>query len=188
MAFLLIHGLEGSGPEHWQSRLASRLSARGLDMAYPLLPDADSPRIDRWLDALDDELASCRRRRRPCSVIRSGRGSGFTTQRGSRQRRSHAHCSSRRRSRTTRSRRASAFVPRRSTATVSPLQRGETRLVCSTDDAWCPETSQRIGERTGIPIDWLENAGHINTDAGFGPWPAVEAWALGEGTNRARGF
>lgn len=58
---------------------------------------------------------------------------------------------------------------------------GETRLVCSTNDPWCPpETSRRIGEATGIPIDWLEQAGHINTDAGYGPWPAVEAWALGE--------
>ena len=42
------------------------------------------------------------------------------------------------------------------------------------------ETSRRIGEATGIPIDWIERAGHVNTDAGYGPWPAVEAWALGE--------
>ena len=59
----------------------------------------------------------------------------------------------------------------------------ETRLACSTNDPWCPpEISRRIGEETGVTIDWLEHAGHINTDAGYGPWPAVEAWALGEQT------
>lgn len=58
---------------------------------------------------------------------------------------------------------------------------GETRLVCSNDDPWCPpEASHRIGEAIGAPIDWLANAGHVNTAAGYGPWPALEAWSLGE--------
>jgi uncharacterized protein len=57
VAFLLIHGLQGSGREHWQSWLAERLSARGLHVAYPSLPDADNPQLDLWLDALDGELA-----------------------------------------------------------------------------------------------------------------------------------
>ena len=59
---------------------------------------------------------------------------------------------------------------------------GETRLVCSTDDPWCPpETSRRIGRAIGAEIDWLEAAGHISADGGYGPWPALEAWALGAG-------
>ncbi len=57
MAFLLVHGLAGSGPEHWQTWLAGRLCARGLDVSYPSLPDADSPRLERWLEALHVELA-----------------------------------------------------------------------------------------------------------------------------------
>jgi predicted alpha/beta hydrolase family esterase len=64
----------------------------------------------------------------------------------------------------------------------------QTLFVCSTDDPWCPpETSRRIAEATAAPIYWLENAGHINTAAGFGPWPWVEEWALrlGGGSNRS---
>jgi serine hydrolase len=58
---------------------------------------------------------------------------------------------------------------------------GETRLVCSTDDPWCPrERSAALGEEIGVEVEWLEDAGHVNTDAGFGPWPTVEAWALAE--------
>ncbi len=56
MAFLILHGLEGSGPEHWQTWIAGRLRERGLEVAYPSLPDADSPRVERWLEALDGEL------------------------------------------------------------------------------------------------------------------------------------
>ena len=40
VAFLILHGLEGSGPEHWQSWVAGRLRARGHQVAYPDLPDA----------------------------------------------------------------------------------------------------------------------------------------------------
>jgi len=51
MAFLILHGLEGSGPEHWQTWLAGRLRERGLEVAYPSLPDAAvqlNDRLDRY--------------------------------------------------------------------------------------------------------------------------------------------
>jgi predicted alpha/beta hydrolase family esterase len=56
MAYLILHGIEGSGPEHWQTWIAGHLRDRGEHVAYPDLPDADAPRLDRWLDALDGEL------------------------------------------------------------------------------------------------------------------------------------
>src|SRR4051794_4422461 len=48
------------------------------------------------------------------------------------------------------------------------------RLVCSDDDPYCPEGAANL--YTGLPTDLLPGAGHINPDAGFGPWPAAEAW------------
>ncbi|MGZ4717234.1 MAG: RBBP9/YdeN family alpha/beta hydrolase [Acidimicrobiales bacterium] len=54
--FLFIHGAGGSAPEHWQSWLAERLRALGEEVAFPQLPDPDSPRLDRWLEALHTEL------------------------------------------------------------------------------------------------------------------------------------
>ena len=180
-AFLILHGLEGSGPEHWQSWLAARLRARGLEVAYPSLPEPDSPRLERWLDALDAELAALPAAE--TTVLCHSLGSLLWLH--------HA------------ARHSSQYVARALLVAPpqpddedaqsvgfrpTPLDREgvaaaarETRLVCSTNDPWCPpETSRRIGETTGVTIDWLENAGHINTDAGYGPWPDVEAWALGE--------
>jgi predicted alpha/beta hydrolase family esterase len=181
MAFLILHGLEGSGPEHWQTWIAGRLGARGLDVAYPSLPDADSPRLERWLEALGDELA-----RLPApetTVLCHSLGSLLWLHHSARQPAEQV---------------ARALLvappqpdeddPQSPGFRPVPLDRegvsaaaAATRLVCSTDDPWCPpETSRRIGEAIGAPIDWLENAGHVNTATGYGHWPALEAWALGD--------
>lgn len=181
MAFLILHGLEGSGPEHWQTWLAARLRARGLAVSYPTLPDADAPRIDRWLDALDGELS--RLPAAQTTVLCHSLGSLLWFHHAARQPAVQVA-------------RALLVAPPQPDEEDAPsvgfrpvpLDREgvaaaarETLLVPSTDDPWCPaETSRRIGEATGVPIDWIENGGHINTDAGYGPWPAVEAWALGD--------
>lgn len=180
-AFLIVHGLEGSGPEHWQSWLAARLRARGLEVTYPSLPDADAPRLERWLDALDTELAGLPAAE--TTVLCHSLGSLLWLHHAARRPSQHVA-------------RALLVAPPQPDDEdaqsigfrPTPLDREgvaaaarQTLLVCSTNDPWCqPETSGRIGEATGLTIDWLEDAGHINTDAGYGPWPAVEGWALGE--------
>src|SRR6185295_10450351 len=55
-SFLILHGLEGSGPGHWQTWLAARLRADGERVAYPDLPDADMPSLHAWRETLTGEL------------------------------------------------------------------------------------------------------------------------------------
>jgi hypothetical protein len=50
--YLILHGWQGSGPDHWQSWLAGRLDR----VAYPALPDPDAPRLGPWLATLRAEL------------------------------------------------------------------------------------------------------------------------------------
>lgn len=55
---------------------------------------------------------------------------------------------------------------------------GLTCGICSTGDPSC-----EAGAFSAFPfleLEVLEGAGHLNTDAGYGPWPEVERWALGE--------
>ncbi len=182
-SFLIVHGLEGSGAQHWQTWLAERLRTRGLDVAYPSLPDADNPRVERWLDALHAELAGLPPAE--TTVLCHSLGSLLWLH----------HAAARPDTRVARVLLVSppqpdVDEPESPGFRPTPLDQSgvaaaadETRLVCSTNDPWCPpETSRRIGRLAGVDIDWLEDAGHVNTDAGFGPWPAVEAWALGERT------
>jgi serine hydrolase len=176
-----VHGLEGSGPQHWQSWLAGRLRDRGLDVAYPSLSDADHPRVEVWLDELDAELA--RLSAAETTVLCHSLGSLLWLH----------HAATRPRPQVARALLVAPPQPDvEDTDSVgfrpTPLDRDgvaraarDTLVVCSTNDPWSSrEQSERIGAETGVEIDWLEDAGHINTDAGFGPWPAVEAWALGE--------
>jgi predicted alpha/beta hydrolase family esterase len=58
----------------------------------------------------------------------------------------------------------------------------ETRLVCSDDDPYCPgDAADRYwAEPLGLVVDQLPGAAHINIEAGYGPWPEMEAWCLGD--------
>jgi predicted alpha/beta hydrolase family esterase len=56
----------------------------------------------------------------------------------------------------------------------------ETRLVCASDDPYCPEHAAVLyGEPLGLEHDLLADAGHINVETGYGPWPGAEAWCYG---------
>ena len=56
----------------------------------------------------------------------------------------------------------------------------ETLMVCSSPDPYCPDTAMRAFGYLFPNTEWIPDAGHINTDAGYGPWPWVEQWALGQ--------
>jgi predicted alpha/beta hydrolase family esterase len=57
----------------------------------------------------------------------------------------------------------------------------QTRMLCSDKDPYCPAGAAAT---FGIPLELdyevIPGGGHLNTDAGYGPWPDVERWALGD--------
>src|SRR5262249_24334050 len=57
-AYLILHGYQGSGPGHWQSWLAGRLRSGDASVRFPDLPDADEPRLESRLEALEREPAT----------------------------------------------------------------------------------------------------------------------------------
>lgn len=176
-SFLIVHGLGGSGPEHWQTWLATALRERGEDVHYPDLPDPDTPDLGEWVRTLDAALArldadaltvAChslgsvtwlhlaaqaadRLARRVLLVAPPSAGSGVDEIAG--------------------------FVPAPLRADAVARAAGSTRIVCAdVGDPYCPE-GPGLWEPLRVPIDLIEGGGHINTDAGYGPWPAVLEWA-----------
>jgi uncharacterized protein len=73
------------------------------------------------------------------------------------------------------------FYPTGADRAAVKLAAGATRLVCSDGDPYCPQdgAAHHWGEPLGLPVDLLPGAGHINVEAGYGPWPEMEAWCLG---------
>jgi predicted alpha/beta hydrolase family esterase len=178
-AFLILHGLEGSGPDHWQTWLAGRLRDRGERVSYPHLPDPFDPHPADWDRALDEELSlleapvvlchslACllwlRRAARPTEEPLASRVLLVAP-----PWREDLEPVAR-------------FLDHGARARDVTRAAGETLVVCSDDDPYCPPGAvATYAEPLGIPAHVIGGAGHINTDAGYGEWPEVEAWALGE--------
>jgi uncharacterized protein len=49
---IIVHGWDGYPEEGWFPWLKRELEARGFDVTVPQLPDAGSPRIQKWVPAL----------------------------------------------------------------------------------------------------------------------------------------
>ena len=184
--FLILHGWQGSGPEHWQTWLAGRLRAAGHHVQYPELPACDEPCPDRWGIAFRSELgrlaarqddervvvahslgcvlwlreaanvAPSRRVDRvalvapPCPGAAVPELAGFYPTGAERE--------------------AVARAARRDAPRVHrqrPLLPGRERRAL-----WA--------QPLGLTVDLLPGAGHLNVEAGYGPWPEMEAWCLGE--------
>jgi uncharacterized protein len=181
-SFLILHGYAGSGPEHWQSWLADRLRAGGETVAYPDLPDSYEPALPAWREALAAQL---RAPHGELTVIAHSLGCILWL---------HHCCEA-----VTAGARAArvllvappslagapepirSFFPVPLDAAAVAAAAATTRVVCATEDPYCPEGAAACyGESLGIEVDLLDGAGHINPEAGFGPWPAAEAWCYGE--------
>lgn len=176
-SFLILHGWQGSGPDHWQTWLAERLAAAGEDVRYPDLPDPDEPDAAAWAQVLHEELAAMPGER---TVVCHSLACLLWAREASR---------------------IAPPVDRvllvAPPCPVTPIQGVKNlyptpldpdavaasaraaRVVGTDKDPYCPAGHERSFARPlGLPIDVLEGAGHINPEAGFGPWPAVEAWCL----------
>jgi predicted alpha/beta hydrolase family esterase len=173
-SFLILHGLEGSGPGHWQTWLAARLRADNERVAYPDLPDADMPSLHAWREALNGEFVAQPEAETVlvCHSLACLLYLHHVNDGGAQADRVLLVAPP---SEDVDLPQIASFFP----APLPTLQVGA-RLVCSDNDPYCPEGAAALyGEPLGIPVDMLPGGGHLNPDAGYGPWPAVEAWCLG---------
>ncbi|MCW2990648.1 MAG: putative hydrolase [Solirubrobacterales bacterium] len=176
-SFLIVHGWHGSGPDHWQTWLAQRLAAAGEEVRYPDLPDPDYPVVTEWAEVLHAELAALAGER---IVVCHSLGCLLWAHEAARVEPvdrlllvappcpvSPLHD-------------ARSFYPTPLDSEALARSARAARVVGSDKDPYCPAGHERSFARPlGLEIDVLAGAGHINPEAGYGPWPAVEAWCYG---------
>ena len=175
---VLIHGWQGNEPEHWQTWLAARLGDAGREVRYPDLSDADVPQLEPWraelqtaLDGLPEDgfdvlchslgvllwlhhVHGADGGPRPARVALIAPPSPHTQ------------------------------VPELAPFLPVPMEIDLVRhaadgtvLVCADNDPYCPEgAATEYGRTLKLPTTLIPGAGHINVEAGFGPWPAVLDW------------
>jgi serine hydrolase len=180
-AYLILHGYQGSGPGHWQTWLAGRLRSLDATVAYPDLPDAEAPQLRSWLEALEGELDALAT---PPVVLCHSLACLLWLH--------HAAAGGKRAERVLlvappslagAPEALASFIPAPLDAAALAGSAPEgARLVHSDNDPFCPEGAAALYARPlGVPADLLPGRGHLNPDAGLGPWPQVESWAR-EGT------
>jgi predicted alpha/beta hydrolase family esterase len=175
-SFLILHGLEGSGPDHWQTWLAGRLRERGENVRYPDLPDPFDPRPGEWLAALQPELAALEGER---IVVCHSLGCLLWLLNARDGARDVADrvllvappC-------TNEVEPVVRFRPNGVTAGDVDAAAGETLMLWSEPDPYCPASAAVAFEAVFRNARLIPDRGHLNADAGFGPWPEVEDWAL----------
>ncbi|MBL7781750.1 MAG: serine hydrolase family protein [Saprospiraceae bacterium] len=163
--YLIVPGYGDSNAQHWQTYFEHQLpNARRVvqkDWEHPICTD--------WVQAIDEAVAACS----DSDVILIGHSLGCIA---------IVHWAQQ------------SAVPIRGALLVAPADlenphedlplNGFTPIplhslpfpslvVASSNDSWAaPERSRFFAEKWGSDFLTLENAGHINSDAGYGDWPA----------------
>ena len=178
-SFLILHGLGGSGAQHWQTWLANTLRSRGENVCYPTLPDFDAPELEAWLSSLrqllpqieGEQVVICH----SLSVLLWLHHAQSTSLPPVERLLLVAPPG------------PSAGVPEIESFLPPPLDKAalqrsarSAQLVCTDADPYCSERASIFyGQPLGLPIELLPlEAGHINVASGYGPWPWVEQWCL----------
>ncbi|PRW64522.1 RBBP9/YdeN family alpha/beta hydrolase [Actinopolyspora mortivallis] len=182
MRVLLVHGFGGSGPWHWQQWLDGRLGELGVSCDFPELPDRDHPELDTWLSTLRRRLE---RVPADAELVVAAHSCGaalwlhHAATIGGRDRRADrvllvappgpewSHPDVR------------GVAPYPVDAHALRRAAGTTRLVIGSGDPYLSvQDGHYLAETLRVEMDVIPDGEHLNTDAGYGPWPAALRWVL----------
>ncbi|MCW3041188.1 MAG: hypothetical protein JWM31_3093 [Solirubrobacterales bacterium] len=184
---LILHGWNGSPPGHWQHWLAGQLRREGCGVRFPDLPACEHPCPDLWGAALHPELAALAALPGDGERVVVCHSLGCVLW----LREAHRLAPEHRVDRVVLVAppcpgadvpELAPFYPTRAQREdVAGAARGQTLLVCSDNDPYCPGTgpAEHWGAPLALELDVLPGAGHLNIEAGYGPWPAMADWILG---------
>lgn len=173
---LILHGWNGSDAPHWQAWLAEKLQKEGHIVSFPSLPDRDNPDKEKWLDFIAKEAE----RFKPDAVVCHSLGcTAWLHLLGSRDlpvvqklllvapphdARGNSEIE--------------AFFP----APLPEDLKAETALlVLSDSDKYMSmKEAKTLMDGLKIKTKILTEAGHINSDSGFGPLPLAYEFLISE--------
>lgn len=175
---VILHGWEGSAPEHWQSWLADELRATGREVRYPDLPDPDEPSLSAWRSELRSVLADLSAG--GFDVVAHSLGAVLwlhhAADPGTSPRPARVLLVAPPAPATAIPAIANFFPPPLDVEAVRAAADG-TVLAGGTDDPYIPEGIRAAyGVPLRLPTTVLPGGGHVNPDSGYGPWPAVLDW------------
>lgn len=173
-SFLIIHGLGGSGPDHWQSWLAKELKQRSHHVVYPTFSNFSRPEKEVWLKELASALESVPKDHALIVITHSLGGILWQHFAASRNQKIADQ--------------VILVAPPSPTVTIPsaksffpvPLSRknlartaDETLFIHSTNDPYCSMDDAKHYLQLSLPNMILPDMGHINVHSGHGKWPLI---------------
>jgi len=176
MKILILHGWGGSDYPHWQAHLAMEAAKRYGTVSFPLIQHPHFPSLNRWRREVLAHLADFR----PDTVVCHSLANTLWL-----------HLAA-----------AGELEPIEQLYMVAPpslntvieglddfyptplpehLYAQETHLIVSDNDPYItlPEATE-LAKHFDAPLTILEDAGHINTESGYGKWEWIETQILGD--------
>ncbi len=175
---VILHGWHGASGDHWQVLLVDQLRAAGREVRFLDLSDTDAPQLSAWLADLESALDGLQDD--GFDVVAHSLGAVLWLHHVARSTDSP------------RPARVALVAPVSPRTTVPELKtffpvpldidkvrRGAdgTVLVAGYDDPYLPEgIAEAYGRPLKMPTTIIAGAGHLNTESGYGPWPAMVDW------------
>ncbi|MBY9078908.1 alpha/beta fold hydrolase [Paenibacillus sp. HN-1] len=173
-SYLILYGLGGSGPEHWQSWLYEELIARGERVYYPDFPDYDHPVKSEWMRRLAEVLETIPEEEELTVVAHSlGCILWFHYAIAAKVRLAKSLILVCPPSIHTRLEEVASFFPVPDSLDEVGKSAENGVVVLSTDDPYCRMEDLIHYQRLHLPSVLLPGVGHLNVASGYGPWPEM---------------
>jgi len=170
-SFLILHGLGGSGPDHWQTWLYQELTKRNYSVFYPTFSNLNSPNKKEWLRELSTTMERIPKQHK-LTVITHSLGCLLWIHYAALKNMKIAD-------------QTILVAPPSPTIVLSeaktfypvPLNGNhllnvakETLFIHSTNDPYCSIEDSKHYTNLGVSSLEFPNMGHINTDSGYVKW------------------
>lgn len=168
---LLLHGWGGSDFPHWQSWLAAEIAKEYGCVQFLRFSDVDAPKLGVWLEELREALVAFE----PDIVICHSLANTLWFH--------YCHTNATMQNATKEIKKLYLVAPPSLQCKVPELAEffpieppknlhaKEKLLITSTDDVYMSvDEANALQKDLGIEMKMLQNAGHINSDSGFGEW------------------
>jgi len=176
MRLLILHGWGGSDAPHWQAELACKAAKEYGTVSFPLLDNCHFPSKNRWVKQVKEILKTFQ----PDTVVCHSLANTlwfWLCQEESMVTIERLFMVSPP-SLETKEKTIKSFFP---CTMPSSICAKEVQMLVSDNDPWVKiEEAEQIAAHYGATLDIIQNAGHINTESGYGKWDKIEKLVLGE--------
>ena len=177
MKVLILHGWGGSDAPHWQAELACELARNYGTVSFPLLSNCHFPGKNRWLREVKNILLEFKPDTVVCHSLANTLWFWLCSEEEKPENIQRLFMVSPP-SIDTRIDTIKTFFP---APLPDNLCTKEAMMIVSDNDPYISvEEAEKIAKHFQIPLEVIENAGHINADSGFGKWTYIEKLVMEE--------